>query len=175
MTNLILLGFILCRNTNSPVGSHQCAARAEKWAISSGEIVLGPALVVERAEGRGREEEREGVGEVDRARVEDGVVRVKDGEGCGEKVPELGWCEGGAGEAERVRPERTRWEVKRSLLVLAILQLLVVRVCCAERGNEGSARARRSPPVRSPARPAAQSARPNRRSPHRSASSTAQR
>ena len=39
-TNWILAGFMRCRSANSPVGSHQCAERDEKCAISAAEMVL---------------------------------------------------------------------------------------------------------------------------------------
>lgn len=38
--NCTRAGFIRCKRANSPVGSHQCAERAEKCAISEGEMVL---------------------------------------------------------------------------------------------------------------------------------------
>lgn len=37
-----------CSSANSPVGSHQCAESLEKWAISSGAMVL---VVWEEEEG----------------------------------------------------------------------------------------------------------------------------
>ena len=99
--NSILAGFMRCSNPNSPVGSHQCADKREKCAISSDEIVLverGPSV---RA-GRVEEKPRDGG-------TDDGVVEgLLDDESSHDEPGEL--------DEARLRKLRGRTAFRTSML-----------------------------------------------------------